>query len=71
MIPVLFESTETKFDTSVSNGLGRLYEATSCICTEKRNGEYYLTMEYPFASEMYKYLEKGRYILKKPLKKEG
>ena len=66
MIPVLFESTETKFDTSVSNGLGRLYEATSCICTEKRNGEYYLTMEYPFASEMYKYLEKGRYILAEP-----
>lgn len=66
MIPVLFESTETKFDTSISNGLGRLYEATSCICTEKRNGEYYLTMEYPFASEMYKYLEKGRYILAEP-----
>ena len=44
MIPVLFAPNETSF---LSNGLGTLSDAISCIVTEERNGEYTLEMVYP------------------------
>lgn len=44
MIPVLFPSSATEFD---SQGLGALSDAISCTVTEEINGEYELTMEYP------------------------
>lgn len=44
MIPVLFAPNETSF---LSNGLGALSDAISCIVTEERNGEYTLEMVYP------------------------
>lgn len=44
MIPILYDKSETKFE---SNGIGRLVDAISCICTEERNGAYTVTMEYP------------------------
>ena len=44
MIPILYKSNETEF---VSNGLGRLYDATDCIVTEERNGIYELQFSYP------------------------
>ena len=45
MIPILFNSTATTF---TSNGLGRLTDAISCEVHEVLNGEYTLTMKYPF-----------------------
>ena len=44
MIPILFPSSETHFDT---RGLGPLPDAVSCIVTEERNGGFELTMQYP------------------------
>lgn len=44
MIPVLFAPNETSF---LSNGLGTLSDAISCIVTEERNGEYTMEMVYP------------------------
>lgn len=44
MIPILFEPKTKDFN---SNGLGRLTDATSCLVTEERNGEYELEMKYP------------------------
>lgn len=44
MIPILFEPKTNDFN---SNGLGRLMDATSCLVTEERNGEYELEMKYP------------------------
>ena len=45
MIPILFYSTATTYTT---NGLGRLKDAIKCEVNETLNGEYYLTMQYPF-----------------------
>lgn len=44
MIPCLYKSSETAFDT---NGIGKLSDAISCVVTEKRNSSYELKMEYP------------------------
>lgn len=44
MIPILFEPKTKNFN---SNGLGRLMDATSCLVTEERNGEYELELKYP------------------------
>ena len=63
MIPILYESTETKFDT---NGLGRLADAITCTVTEERNGEYYLDMTYPISGRHYKDIQTGRLILVRP-----
>ena len=41
---LLFDQNEEAF---TSNGLGALPDATSCIVTEERNGEYEVEMEYP------------------------
>lgn len=42
--PILYESTETKFQTM---GLGFLSDCKYCKVTEERNGSYELEMEYP------------------------
>ena len=34
-------------------GLGSLSDATSCVVTEERNGEYELEMEYPVFPETF------------------
>lgn len=44
MIPILYERTETAFE---SEGLGRLTDAMRCEVTEERNGMYELEMDYP------------------------
>lgn len=63
MIPILYESKETKFDT---NGLGRLADAITCTVTEERNGEYYLDMTYPISGKHYEDIQTGRLILARP-----
>lgn len=59
MIPILYAETAHSF---TSNGLGRLAEATSCLVTEVRNGEYELTLTYPITGKMYNYIKEGRII---------
>lgn len=60
MIPRLYESTETAFTTF---GICPLSEATSCIVTEERNGEYTLDMEYPTDGLFFNELKVDRIIL--------
>lgn len=59
MIPILYESTETEFD---SNGLGRLRDCISCIVTEERNGIYECDFEYPVNGHNYDKIRLGRII---------
>lgn len=59
----LFESTDTSFAT---NGLGLLSDATYCVVTEHRNGEYELEMEYPITGINYNLIEFRRLIVVKP-----
>jgi len=42
--PILYQSTETAFDT---NGIGALPDAEACTVTEGRNGMYEMEMRYP------------------------
>ena len=44
MIPILFAENATTYTT---NGIGRLKDAISCICTEERNGIYEVELVYP------------------------
>lgn len=59
---VLFESVSTEF---ITNGLGALPDAISCVVTEERNGEYELEMEYPITGKRYSDLLLRRIIVAK------
>lgn len=59
MIPILYMRTDRDF---TSNGIGRLTEATSCIVTEVRNGEYELELVYPITGKYYSWIKEGRII---------
>ena len=59
MIPILYDSTETEFD---SNGLGRLRDCISCVVTEERNGIYECDFEYPVGGQNYDRIRLGRII---------
>lgn len=59
MIPILFEKTETAFE---SNGLGRLRDCISCVVTEERNGIYECDFEYPIDGVNYDRIQLGRII---------
>ena len=59
MIPILYESTETAFN---SNGLGRLAECVSCTVTEERNGIYECQFVYPISGANYSKIQEGRII---------
>lgn len=50
MIPKLFPADTTSY---LTNGLGRLPDAVSCIVTEERNGGYELEMQYPITGLHY------------------
>lgn len=63
MIPILYESTETAFE---SNGLGRLADTISCLCTEEYNGMYEIELQYPIDGIHYEDIKLGRYIAAKP-----
>ena len=65
MIPVLYPSTETAF---ITNGLGGLPDAISCVVTEQRNtqGGYYLEMEYPIDGLHYDLIALERIIYAAP-----
>lgn len=59
MIPILYESTETLFDT---NGLGRLRDCITCTVTEERNGIYECDFEYPVTGQHYSDIQLGRIV---------
>lgn len=60
MIPRLYESTETSFETF---GICPLGEATSCTVTEERNGQYTLEMQYPTYGTFFNEIKVDRIIL--------
>ena len=62
MKPILYPAGETQFR---SNGLGRLAEATKCLVTEERNGQYELEMQYPVTGRHYKEILEERIIAAK------
>lgn len=59
MIPILFDSTETLFDT---NGVCRLSDSISCLVTEERNGIYECDFEYPVDGAYFDEIRCGRII---------
>lgn len=63
MIPILFDKTETSF---LSNGIGRLSDALSCVVTEERNGQYELKMVYPITGVHYSEITHSRIIFAQP-----
>ena len=63
MKPILYQSTETGFDT---NGGGILGDCVSCTVTEERNGAYELEMEYPITGIHYADIAMRSIILAKP-----
>ena len=62
MKPILYPAGETQFK---NNGLGRLSEATKCLVTEERNGQYELEMQYPITGRHYKEIVEERIIAAK------
>lgn len=59
MIPILFESGTTNFNT---NGIGRLAQIIRCIATEERNGVYEIEFDYPITGKLFPELQIGRII---------
>lgn len=59
MIPILYSKEEKQF---TSNGLGRLSESISCKVTEKRNGTYQATLEYPVQGKLSEHIKTGNII---------
>lgn len=59
MIPILFEESETTFDT---NGLGRLTDCTLLEVTQVKNGIFEGSLLYPVSGPMYKELSVGRIV---------
>ena len=60
---VLYDHDEEAF---ISNGLGALPDAASCIVTEERNGEYEVEMEYPLTGSHFHDIQKRRILYVKP-----
>ena len=59
MIPILYDTKETAF---ISNGLGRLRDCISCVCSEERNGVYECSFEYPVDGANFNLIKVGRII---------
>lgn len=60
MIPILFESGTTQFNT---NGLGRLADCIRCQVTEERNGIYECEFDYPITGKLFSEITLGRIIV--------
>lgn len=63
MIPKLFESSATEFNT---NGLGLLNGAHSCLVRQSLNGEYELKFSYPIDGTRFSQLEERALVVAKP-----
>lgn len=60
MIPILFESGTTEFNT---NGIGRLAQIIRCIAVEERNGVYEIEFDYPITGKLFPELQMGRIVV--------
>ena len=63
MIPILYESTATQFNTF---GIGHLADAVSPHIVEERNGEFFLEMQYPVDGRHFEEIGMRSIILAKP-----
>lgn len=63
MIPILYDSQETQFNT---RGIGSLSDAQKCTVQEERNGAYELFMVYPLSGIHYEDIQLRSLILAKP-----
>lgn len=63
MYPILFDGSETKFE---SYGLGVLSDCIRCEVTEERNGMYELEMEYPVSGIHFEDIAHSRIVYAKP-----
>lgn len=63
MRPILYPAAETAF---ADNGLGVLFDATSCTVKEERNGSFELEMKYPVAGLHYGEIAYRTLIVAKP-----
>lgn len=63
MRPILYPATETAF---ADNGLGVLFDATSCTVKEERNGSFELEMKYPVTGLHYGEIAQRTLIMAKP-----
>ena len=59
MIPILYDTNETNFE---SNGLGRLRDATEVKVVEERNGVYEANFKYPVTGANFDKIKVGRII---------
>lgn len=59
MIPILYDRTETTFE---SEGLCRLAECSRCVVTEERNGIFEIEFDYPVTGKMFDEIEVGRIV---------
>lgn len=59
MIPILYDTNETNFN---SNGLGRLRDCIECKVTEERNGIYEADFQYPVTGANFDRIKVGRII---------
>ena len=59
MIPILYESNETRFET---NGLGLLADCVSFLVTEERNGQYEAEFQYPISGINFDEIKVGRFV---------
>lgn len=59
----LYDADEEVF---TSNGLGSLPDASACLVTEERNGEFEVEMDYPLTGRHYADIQKRRIIFCKP-----
>lgn len=63
MRPILYDATETAFDT---NGIGVLSDAIRCVVVEELNGQYELTLKYPLNGIHAEEIADRCFILVKP-----
>lgn len=59
MIPILYAKNATDFD---NNGIGHLRDTVSCKVSEKQNGDYTLTLQYPMTGAWYDQITEGAII---------
>lgn len=70
MIPILHypHIDVTDVDVFNTNGIGRLVDCISCICTEQRNGIYEIEFKYPVTGELFNQLTLNKIVACVPSK---
>lgn len=63
MIPILYNKNETEF---ITQGIGSLSDATTCVVSEERNGQFELEMTYPVIGKHFHNIVLDNIIFAKP-----